>query len=314
MKWRLVGRVGAAVWLAAAMAVAQPAVGSLEQQHQRGIELLRRGQNDQALTVFRGIYERTREPRALWRMATAEAALGRWVEAEGHMSAAFASSSDTWISAQRASLESTLRQVQARVGLLTVHSNVPGATITVDGQAVTTFPLRVVAGDVRVAVRADGYQSAELTVSVPGNVDHPFVREVELQPEAAARPASTVAQTEIAVSAGATTPEVPRRGPGAGPWILVGASGALAAVGGVMFVLAGNAQSDRDAATAQQPAQDADARLRTYAYTGDGLMGAALIGGVSGLIWGLVGHRSGDARVAVAPVPGGAVVGIGGAL
>jgi predicted outer membrane repeat protein len=149
--------------------------------------MLRQGQNEQALAVFREIYERTREPRALWRMATAEAALGRWVEAEGHMSSAFGSTSDAWIRAERAGLEATLRQVQARVGLLTVRCNVAGASIEVDGRAVTSFPLRVVAGDVRVRVRAEGYQEAEATVSVPGNVERAFVREVELRPVAGAQ-------------------------------------------------------------------------------------------------------------------------------
>ncbi len=184
---RSVVSVGLALVLGVGSAWAQQPGAAIEQQHRRGIVMLRQGQNEQALAVFREIYERTREPRALWRMATAEAALGRWVEAEGHMSSAFGSTSDSWIRAERAGLEATLRQVQARVGLLTVRCNVAGASIEVDGRAVTSFPLRVVAGDVRVRVRAEGYQEAEATVSVPGNVERAFVRDVELRAVAGER-------------------------------------------------------------------------------------------------------------------------------
>jgi hypothetical protein len=173
--------------LVAATAWSQPAASPIEQQQRRGVELLQRGQNQQALDLFRELYERTREPRALWRMATAEAAVGRWVEAEAHMRAALGSASDEWIRAQHTGLEQTLRQVQARVGLLTLRCSVPGAVIEVNGHAVTTFPVRVVAGDVPVVVRAEGYQEASMTLSVPGNVEQAFVQDIELRPTGAER-------------------------------------------------------------------------------------------------------------------------------
>lgn len=230
---RSVVSAGLAVVLGVGSAWAQP-VSPLEQQHRRGIAMLRQGQNEEALGVFRGIYERTREPRALWRMATAEAALGRWVEAEGHMSSAFGSSSDAWVQAERAGLEATLRQVQARVGLLTVRSNVPGATIEVDGQGVTSFPLRVVAGDVRVRVRAEGYQEAQATVSVPGNVERAYLHEVELMPVAGAR-RGPVVEGAVTVARGTGEVRQPTEPPQAGSGLRTGGIIALAA-GGVGLV------------------------------------------------------------------------------
>ena len=228
---RSVASFGLAVWLGVGSAWAQQPGSPIEQQHRRGVAMLRQGQNEQALGVFREIYERTREPRALWRMATAEAALGRWVEAEGHMSSAFGSTGDAWIRAERAGLEATLRQVQARVGLLTVRCNVTGASIEVDGQAVTSFPLRVVAGDVRVRVVADGYQTAEATVSVPGNVERAFVREVELRPNSNGGTSSSqqlVAQPSPVSADQPIDPNRPERSrsTGVGPWVLVGIGGA----------------------------------------------------------------------------------------
>lgn len=179
----------AALTFAAFTALAMPAWGqrrdpAVEAEQQRGVQLLQRHQNDEALSLFRALYERTREPRALWRMGTAEAALGRWVEAEGHMSAAFASSGDPWIRSEREALAQTLRQVQARVGLLVVRCNVPGASVEVGGAPVTSFPVRVPAGDVRVTVRASGHQEATASVTVPGDVEHPFVHTIELIPTA----------------------------------------------------------------------------------------------------------------------------------
>ncbi len=230
--------VGLALVLGVGSAWAQP-VSPIEQQHRRGIAMLRQGQNEQALGVFREIYERTREPRALWRMATAEAALGRWVEAEGHMSSAFGSTSDAWIRAERTALEATLRQVQARVGLLTVRCNVTGANIEVDGRSVTSFPLRVLAGDVRVRVRADGYQDAEATVSVPGNVEQAFVREVELLPVAEARRVVVVESLVERTSEARRPTETPRSASGlrTGGFIAlsVGAAGLATGVLGLVL-------------------------------------------------------------------------------
>ena len=299
--------------LATTAVEAQTIGASIEAQQQHGVELLRAGRNEQALTIFRELYHRTREPRALWRMGTSEAALGRWVDAEGHMSAALASGSDAWIRAQRSLLEPTLRQVQARVGVLTIRCNVPGAVIEVDSQPVSTFPVRLAAGDIHVNIRAEGYQPAELTITVPGNVESTFLREVELRPVARASVPDGAAMTD-APAAASTMPLAESRGAGAGPWVLVGGSAAAAVVGVVLLGLVPGAQSERDAATAQAPAQDADSRLRTYAYVGDGLLGAALVGSVSGLVWALTGGSSGTTRAAVFPMSGGAFFGVAGVL
>jgi len=273
--------------------------------------MLRQGQNEQALGVFRSIYERTREPRALWRMATAEAALGRWVEAEGHMSSAFGSTSDAWIRAERAGLEATLRQVQARVGLLTVRCNVAGASIEVDGRAVTSFPLRVVAGDVRVRVRAEGYQEAEATVSVPGSVETPFVRQVELLPTQSRISADSSASRATTTLATAPTVDSPSY---SGAYTLIGVGAAAAVAGAICYGLMASDASTREAtcpggvcpnADAQRTAnalEDERIALQTAGGVLVGVGAAALVGGV---IWRLAMPRSQSsaARSTVSIVP-----------
>jgi hypothetical protein len=181
----IITSVALSLSLAPTLAIAQRPETALERQQRNGVRLLQRGQNDEALRLFRELYEQTREPRALWRMGTAEAGLGRWVEAERHMSAAFASTDDLWIRSEQSGLAQTLQQVRARVGALTVRCDVPGATMTVNAQEVTAFPMRVPAGDVRITVSAPGYQTAGLTVTVPGGYERPVQQDVVLRRAAA---------------------------------------------------------------------------------------------------------------------------------
>jgi hypothetical protein len=306
---RSVVSAGLVVLLGVGSAWAQQPVSPIEQQHRRGITMLQQGQNEQALVVFREIYERTREPRALWRMATAETALGRWVEAEGHMSVVLGSSSDAWVRTERAGLEATLHQVQARVGLLTVRCNVPGATIEVGGRPVTIFPVHVVAGDVQVSVRAEGYQTATTTVGVPGNVERAFVQEVNLLPVAEERTINTSPQSNMQTP----TPAPPRpaeptasvsRGSGVGPWILMGAGGVGLILSGISYLLALDAESQRDAScpsvgmtlscesmtqlSAATAAENRRDRFQTTAVVSVGI-GASFV--AAGLLWHFLSAR-----------------------
>lgn len=169
-----------------------------EAEHQRGIALRNEHRDAEALEVFRGLYERTGEVRALARMALAEAALSHWVEAEAHLQRALATP-DAWVAQNRASLDAGLATVRQHVGGLTVHANVAGAEVFLAGQraAVVPFerPLRVAAGTVDVEVRAPQHATAHRTVTVRPGVDVTAL-DVELAPaapEAAPEAAPTVA-------------------------------------------------------------------------------------------------------------------------
>ncbi len=103
-----------ALTLCAAAAYAQnPAT---EAEHQRGVQLRAQGQNAEAAEVFRAIFERTGEPRALARLGLAEGALSRWTDADEHLTTALARASDPWITANRASLEQALTAVRTHLG------------------------------------------------------------------------------------------------------------------------------------------------------------------------------------------------------
>src|SRR5262245_38202257 len=63
----------------------------------RGIELRKKGDDEQALREFTQAYQLSKSPRALAQMGVAEQALGRWVDAEVHVERALQASSDGWI-------------------------------------------------------------------------------------------------------------------------------------------------------------------------------------------------------------------------
>lgn len=182
----------------------------IEAEHQRGVALRNAHRDDEALTVFRGLYERTGEVRALARMALAEAVLGRWVEAEQHLGRALGTD-DAWVSQNRASLEQAFGQVREHVGGLTVVTNVPGSEVFSSGQrlAVTPIerPLRVVAGVIELEIRAPRRAVSRRQVVVrPG----PGVTaiDVELGPEIEAPPAQVTPEAAPAVTPNPTTTAV----------------------------------------------------------------------------------------------------------
>lgn len=230
--WRFA--LAGALTLATGLATAQPV--DVEAEHRRGVALRAEGHDVEALAVFRALYERTGEGRALARMALAEAATARWIDAEEHLQRAMALTSDAWINANRASLDVALRAAQTHLGSLRLRGAVEGAASTINGHPVTPRDgvVRVVAGDVRVEVRVSGYEPFVRDVTVPIGTDSTTL-EVALVPAAPAPPPPPPPPpTERVV----VTPPPPRPPPPpsrASPWRAV-AVGAWA-VGGAGLVL-----------------------------------------------------------------------------
>lgn len=166
-------------------------VDELEAEHLRGIELRRQHHDGEARDLFRALYERTHEARALAWLAGAEAALGEWVSAEAHLSAALENTTDPWIAQLRADLSTDLAGFRQRLGLLEVLSTTPGAEVLLAGVATPIpmqRPLTVRAGAVTVEVRAEGYLPEVRTIEVPGGMGSPTRETVNLT----ARPAPVV--------------------------------------------------------------------------------------------------------------------------
>ena len=83
----LPGLVFAAALSAPSLASAQPrgARDDVEAQHNQGNRLRQQGRNAEARDLFRGLWERTHEPRAIIRQGLAEMALEEWLAADEHL-------------------------------------------------------------------------------------------------------------------------------------------------------------------------------------------------------------------------------------
>ncbi len=232
-----------------------PPADPIEALCAEGVAMLDRQDYAGAASFFDALYQRTREPRVLYRRGVAELELSRFVDAERDIRTAMQSANDPWIAAHREGVERALQRAQLRVGDLTVVTSAPGATVTVNGDEVRSFPVRVAAGQARIAVRAPGHENYETTVMVPGNVTQVFRHEVTLRPVAEA-PTPTVTATNPvtppvveptpapAPPPAATSSSSPLRPVGVGLMVAGGVGLALGVVG---MALREGAVSDFDA-------------------------------------------------------------------
>lgn len=179
-----------------------------------------------------------------------------------------------------------------------------------------------------VSVEAQGRDGQMRTASV--NVSAGETREVSL---GATAPAAVSAGGAFAP--GVTAPVAPltsASGPGAGPWVMLGAGLVVAALGGVFFGLQSDAVADRDVlcptmASGQQACGSAFDRERAFGLHADaGLynalgwasVGVGLAVAAGGVAWRLVARptseRASSLRVGVLALGGGGMIGVGGTL
>ncbi len=172
--------VAIAAWTLAAPAGAQPDDPSdtaptpeedFARWMEQGIALREASRDEDALGLFHQAYEVSQSLQALAQIALAEAALGRWVDAEAHLRQTLATpGADPWVDQRRTVLEQELQRFDARLGRLTVLSSVPGATLRVNGRDIGALPheepVRVLPGTVLVEVEADGHHPLQRQVFV----------------------------------------------------------------------------------------------------------------------------------------------------
>jgi hypothetical protein len=182
----------------------------VEAEHERGVQLREQHRDQEALDLFQALYDRTHEPRALARIALAEAALGQWDLAEEHMSLALQARRDRWIRRNRLGLRQNLALIREHVGSAEINCATPGATLLVRGQVRSAFPLsrpiRLPLGDTPIEVRAPGFQTARQNVTVSAGTAVQVV--IALAPEAP--PAAVVVQTPAPLPTPVAEPAITR--------------------------------------------------------------------------------------------------------
>jgi hypothetical protein len=219
--------------------------------------------------------------------------------------------------------QALVASITPRVGNLVVQvsSPPPGLVVRVAGHEVNpalygvAFP--VMPGSVAVEVGGEGVVASREEVQVRAGARVEVSPRVQVRVVEAAATGAGAGGVDARV-APVQPPVVERSsGPGAGPWVLVGIGGAAAVAGGVMFYLADQARIDRNEAdrlNQEGRAVEANESFRTNALIGNVLMGAAIACGVSGVVWAVAGRGRSNAQVALMPMSGGAMLGVGGAL
>ena len=271
----------------------------------RGLELRVQGKDDQALVLFRRADALAPSPRTRAQVALAEQALGIWVPAEVHLSAALAAKDDPWIEKNRVALTAALDVVRQHVGSLEVLGGAPGADVLVDGAKVGALPMatpwRIEVGRRALEIRAPGYHSASRSTEiVAGRTTRETIEMV--------RDESPPAGTTHTPGAGPSHPEtriVLGTDPGGAQrtlgWVGVGTGAALLVTGVVGIIARQSAVSSYNddkscpgRGSAQQPTACQD-----YISSADTWRTISLVG----LIGGGVFTVGGIVLVATAPSP-----------
>lgn len=183
--------VAAAALAAPAAAYAQPraARDDVEAQHTQGNRLRAQGRNAEARDLFRGLWERTHEPRAIIRQGLAEMALEEWLAADEHLRAGMAATADAWVVENRARVDEQLRVVASHVGSLVIECAPEGAAVFVNdaarGACPLAAPIRMLAGAATVRVELAGATPVRESTRVVAG-DDPTTLRIHLQPVATA--------------------------------------------------------------------------------------------------------------------------------
>ena len=163
-----------ALFILAAMATLPTlamAADSADRHLNRGVQLLSRDKNKEALEEFRTANALSPSPEAIVQIGLAESALKLWMDAEKHIVEGLSADTDNWVKHNRQPIEEQLAEVRSHLGWLIV-TGTPGTEVAVDGIVVGRLPLpariRRVEGPLAVQGRLPGHQAIVKNVEVQG--------------------------------------------------------------------------------------------------------------------------------------------------
>jgi hypothetical protein len=144
--------------------------GDAEKLIRRGVQLRKAHDDEAAARAFQKAYDQVHSPRSAAQLGLAEQALGRWEDAERHVSEALRATDDAWVTKNQATLADALGIIQGHLGRIEVTGDPEGAEISINGRPAGKLPLAdpvpVSAGEVDVDLRAPGYASAQRTLTI----------------------------------------------------------------------------------------------------------------------------------------------------
>jgi hypothetical protein len=194
MNGRALSRIVAAValWgLPLAVPTRALAADEADRLIKEGLDLRRAGDDQSAYKLFVQAYGEGHTPRAAAQLGFCEQALGRWADAETHLSEGLrALSSDPWIRKSRAPIEQSLSTVKKQIARIEVVGEPAGAEVLINGAPAGKLPLdtlaRVAGGVIEVELRKAGYTRASKILRVEGGQYQKVVIRAEREPETAA--------------------------------------------------------------------------------------------------------------------------------
>jgi hypothetical protein len=163
---------------------------------QQGLRLRRAGDDAAALPLFERAYALHPTARAAAQVGFAEQALGRFADAEKHVSEALQATNDPWIRKYRPTIEQALVTIKGGVCTVEVIAEPPGASIRLNGRtegvAPLPGPLRVTQGTAHLEVSAPGFHPIERNLALRGGGYESVV--IRLKPDTAVRPPAAETQ------------------------------------------------------------------------------------------------------------------------
>ncbi|MEO8901959.1 MAG: tetratricopeptide repeat protein [Polyangiaceae bacterium] len=236
-------------------------------------KLYKDGDFDAALVRFERAYELKPNYRVLYNIGQTYFQLRQYVEARDAMTRYLKEGGDQIDAERQAAVNKDLADLQRRLANVTIHVNVGGATVLVDGKSMGLTPLRepivVSEGQRLVSVEAPNRGVLQRQIQVAGGDQQVLTLNFQDGPRTIVLN-SSAAQSE------------PSSRLGAGFWVTAIGAVALGAGAGVTGYLALNAQDDNRNQRKQfgvTPRQlvDSSDRAKTFALTSDLLSGAALV-------------------------------------
>jgi len=152
----------------------------------RAVRLFDEGQRDEALALFERAWSLSGQPLILLNIAAAQEALGHPVEALEALERFEQTAPEAARAARRAQVEAAMGRTRTRVATLRVRADIEGLRVRIDGvdHAPETLNagVRLVAGEHRVALEAQGFHPREVTLALDGGGTHMLDTTLERDP------------------------------------------------------------------------------------------------------------------------------------
>jgi hypothetical protein len=160
------------VLLATSPATAQEPGDEAVERFDKGVELYKQGNFGGALVEFRAAYEAKPHHKVLFNIGMTLFKLNRYVEAEQELEAYLEEAGKDVEEETRTEVEEVLSDIVGYIGLLSVHCNVEGSSLHIDGKLVATLPvqepIKLDVGEYYLEVSADGHRKYEEQITLPG--------------------------------------------------------------------------------------------------------------------------------------------------